>query len=477
MKVDLISWPDQRKAGKRSKSEAKVLNGEVTPSVFLCDWAKNKRYCIKTYGCQANVRDSEVISAYLRKLNMEKTDDEARADIILFNTCAIREHAETRILGELGRLKPLAQQNPQLIIGLCGCVAHESEPLKKFVEVNKHLNLVFGTHNIHQIYDLLERCIKNHSRVYNVTSEVDTVIENYPEERFTQYKAFVNIMYGCDKFCTYCIVPYTRGQQRSRSVSSVVEEVKMLKDKGYKEVTLLGQNVNAYGLDFSSNNQDFAYLLEQVALTGIERIRFTSPHPADFKENVFAVMKKYKNIMPAIHLPVQSGSSKILKKMNRSYDRERYIDLVKMMREYIPNIRLTTDIICAFPGESEEDFKETVSLVHELHFASAYTFIYSPRTGTPAARMENPLTEEEKQKRFNELVKAVDEEATLDGKKYEGREVEVLFDSLDERIGYIKGYDEYNHLVHVKGTPDLLGNICKVKILESHTYSFIGELI
>lgn len=477
MKEKIINWPDLKQAGKRNKGEAKCLNGSTTPSSFLCDWAKNKKFIIKTYGCQANVRDSEILTAYFLKLNMEETKDESLADIIIFNTCAIREHAETRIRGELGRLKPLSRQNPDIIIGLCGCMAHESEPLKKLTQVNKHLNLVFGTHNLHEIYNLLEDCIKEKSRVFNVSSVVDTVVEDYPENRFDSYKAFVNIMYGCDKFCTYCIVPYTRGQQRSRRVEKVVEEVKSLKERGYKEVTLLGQNVNAYGLDFANPENDFAYLLEQVAKTGIERIRFTSPHPADFKENVFKVMAKYKNIMPALHLPLQSGATRILNKMNRRYTREDYINLVNTLRSYISDVRLTTDIIVAFPGETEEDFKDTLSLVKELHFASAYTFIYSPRVGTPAALMNSNLTDEEKQDRYNRLVEVVDQEATADGKNAVGKVVEVLFDSLDDVIGLIKGYDQYNRLVHVKGDYSLIGQIKKVKIIESHTYSFIGELI
>ncbi len=477
MKEKVISWPDQKKAGMRKKGEAIRLSGNIVPSSFLCDWAKGKKYFIKTYGCQANVRDSEILTAYFNLLNMELADNEASADIIIFNTCAIREHAETRIRGELGRLKPLSRQNPDLIIGLCGCMAHESEPLKDLVATNKHLNLVFGTHNIHEIYSLIENCVKEKARVFNVTSTVDTVVEEYPEARFDTYKAFVNIMYGCDKFCTYCIVPYTRGQQRSRKVECVVEEVKRLKEKGFMEVTLLGQNVNAYGLDFDNQEYDFAYLLEQVALTGIPRIRFTSPHPADFKENVFKVMAKYKNIMPALHLPMQSGSTNVLNKMNRRYSREEYINLVKMLRSYVSDVRLTTDIIVAFPTETEEDFLETLSIVKELHFASAYTFIYSPRVGTPASRMVDNLTPEIKQDRFNRLAKVVDEEATIDGKKCVNSIVEVLFDSIDDVIGFIKGYDEYNRLVHVKADPSLIGKIKKVKIIESHTYSYIGELI
>lgn len=477
MKDRSLSWPSLKAAGVRTKNKAQEISGLAKPSAFLLSWAAGRYFQVRTYGCQANVRDSEVITAYLQNLGMKPTTDPVQADIIIFNTCAIREHAETRIFGELGHLAPLAKQNHDLIIGLCGCMAHEEVTLEKLRKNVKHLNLVFGTGNIHQLYSLIEEQVKSKDRIFCVSSDNLPVVEEYPEARFERYKAFVNIMYGCDKFCTYCIVPYTRGQQRSRNVEDIVLEVKHLVEKGYKEVTLLGQNVNAFGLDFEDKTKDFAYLLEQIAKTGIARIRFTSPHPADFKEKVFKVMSEYKNIMPALHLPMQSGSSRVLKKMNRSYDRQRYLDLVKMLRSYIPDVRLTTDIICCFPGETEEDFEDTLSIIKEANFAGAYTFIYSPRNGTPAARWDNPLTPEEKQARFNRLASAIDEQATIAGNEAVGQEVEVLFDSLDDKIGLIKGYDQYNRLVHVEAPSTLIGQIKKVKILESHTYSFIGELL
>lgn len=474
-KVRLLNWPDLKVAGQRNRQTVEKISGALKPTDFLLSWARGRRYMVKTYGCQANVRDSEIITAYLEKLGMSAASDPADADLVLLNTCAIREHAETRIHGELGHLAPLARRRPDLIVGLCGCMAQEEATLTSLRERCPQLNLVFGTHNIHCLYDLLEECVRSKTRLFSVPSTAGNIVEDYPEHRFDPYKAFVNIMYGCDKFCTYCIVPYTRGAQRSRAIADVVGEVESLVARGYKEVTLLGQNVNAYGCDQPRLGR-FSDLLAAVAETGIERIRFMSPHPADFEEEVFRVMARYPNIMPSLHLPLQSGSSSVLRKMNRRYDRERYLELVAMLRRYLPQVRLTTDIICCFPTEEESDLTETISLVREVGFDSAYNFIYSPRAGTPAARWDNPLTAEQKQDRFQRLQRAIDEVATARALKAVGLEVAVLVDGIDEVPGRVRGYDEGNRLVHFAGSPELLGRIVKVRITESHTYSFIGEL-
>lgn len=476
MKTQLRNWPNLKEAGKRTKTVLERVSGDIIPSDFLLSWGQGKKFLIKTYGCQANVRDSEVLFAYLSRMGMTPTEDPSEASIILINTCAIREHAESRIRGELGHLKPLFLANNDLIIGLCGCISQEEESLGKLKESYPFLNLAFGTANIYKLYELLEIRIKNKVRVFDVPSSLNKMIESYPEHRFDKVKAFVNIMYGCDKFCTYCIVPFTRGRQRSRDLNNIVEEVRELISRGYKEVTLLGQNVNAYGKDLESE-VDFAKLLEEVAKTGIDRIRFMSSHPADFEDNVFEVMGKYKNIMPSLHLPLQSGSTSVLKKMNRSYDRAGYLELVASLREHVPDIRLTTDIIVCFPTETEEDLLETVSIIKEVHFAAAYNFIYSRREGTPAAKLENPFTPLETKRRFALVQKTIDDEATQIAKREVGTIVKVLFDDFDETNQKLRGYDQYGKLIHVEGPSVLVGTISDVKLIESHTYSFIGELV
>ena len=323
----------------------------------------------------------------------------------------------------------------------------------------------------------MNEIIERKNRVISVKSIEGDVIEDMPSKRFEKYKAFVNIMYGCDKFCTYCIVPYTRGKQRSRKVEDIVKEVEGLKAKGYKEVTLLGQNVNAYGKDFESPIT-FDVLLEKVAQTGIDRVRFMTSHPFDFQERVFEVMGNYSNIMPALHLPLQSGSSEMLKKMNRRYDRNIYLDLVQKLRKHVPDVNLTTDIIVGFPNETEEQFEETLSLVREVVYDSAFTFIFSPRPGTPAARMKDETPAEVKKARFLRLKELIDEQATYTASKFVGQIVEVLFDTVSKKDKTkISGYERHGRLVHVDGDESLIGQIKKVKITSSRTYSLMGEII
>lgn len=353
MKTDAKSLPNLKEAANRTKSPIQITSAKSKPSDALKSWAKGRKYCIYTYGCQANVRDSEYLRGYFENIGLTETEEGTEADITIFNTCAIRENAETKIYGELGRMKQPSQNNPDMIVGICGCMMQEEKPLNFIREHFPYVNLIFGTHNIDDIYPLMNEIIERKNRVISVKSIEGDVIEDMPSKRFEKYKAFVNIMYGCDKFCTYCIVPYTRGKQRSRKVEDIVKEVEELKAKGYKEVTLLGQNVNAYGKDFESPIT-FDVLLEKVAQTGIDRVRFMTSHPFDFQERVFEVMGNYSNIMPALHLPLQSGSSEMLKKMNRRYDRNIYLDLVQKLRKHVPDVNLTTDIIVGFPNETEE---------------------------------------------------------------------------------------------------------------------------
>lgn len=475
----IISLPDLKIAGRRNPHEPiKTRKADLTPSDNLLNWAKGKTFCLMTSGCQANVRDSEVLAGYLKNLHMtELNDDPFKADLVIYNTCAIRENAETKIYGELGQLKASAEANPDKIVGLCGCMVQEEKPLKYIKDHFSFVNLVFGTHNIDAIYSLLDSCISTDERIFDVKSSLGDVAEGLPSWRLDQNKAFVNIMYGCDNFCTYCIVPFTRGRQRSRDERDILNEVEGLIKEGYKEVTLLGQNVNAYGFDANGKGVSFAKLLQDVALTGIPRVRFMTSHPAYFTEEVFKVMAEYPNIMPALHLPVQSGSDQMLKRMNRHYDSAKYLQLVSLFRSYLPDAVLTTDIIVGFPGETEEDFNDTLSLCEKVKYDNAFTFIYSARDGTPAASFPNQIPPEVNSIRFNKLKALIDQSATESGLKQVGKTVKVLFDTVSKRdSSMISGYSEHNRLVHVKGDASLIGQIRSVIIKESHTYSFIGEL-
>lgn len=479
LKKEIISEPSLKKARFRTREKLEFVSASNVISSRLKEWGVSKKYLIKTFGCQGNVRDTEYMKGYLDNLQMIETEKCDEADLIIFNTCAVRENAENKLYSELGSLKKYYEKNKDLVICLAGCVMQEEDPYTYIKEHFPYVRLVFGTFNIHNIYSLLDRAIFEKLKIVEVFSKPGEIVENMPTTRTDKYKAFVNIMYGCDKFCTYCIVPYTRGQQRSRKCEDIIDEVNELIKQGYKEITLVGQNVNSYGLDLSEGEKTtFADLLLKVAQTGIKRLKFTTSHPFDFNEKVFDVMKENKNLIPWIHLPVQSGSNRVLKTMNRIYTRERYIELVKLLKSKIPNVSITTDIIVGFPSETEEDFKETLTLVEEVQFDSAYTFIFSPRSGTLAAKMENVAKPEVISQRFQLLKKTVDLITEQKGKEYVGSIVEVLFDTISKKnSSMISGYDNHNKLVHVPYQDDLIGTIRKVKIIESHTFSFIGEIV
>ena len=404
MKTKIINYPDLNKAllrnsGKTNFEEAKK---EFTDELFKI--YNGKKYHLHTYGCQANVRDEETLRGLLESIGMVSTDEPSQASIIIINTCAVRENAEDKVYGEIGNIKKYRKQNKDLILAICGCMVEQPEILGVLREKFQEINLFFGTHEIHNLLEYIYTVHKENIRLISIESKQGEVIEGLPTKRNNEYKAFVNVMYGCDKFCTYCIVPYTRGKQRSRKFIDVLSEVKELKDKGYQEVTLLGQNVNAYGKDLSEGH-DFADLLEEVAKIGIPRVRFTTSHPWDFSSRMIDVIAKYDNIMKCIHLPVQSGSSEVLRKMGRRYTREQYLSLVDEMRNKIPGLSLSTDIIVGFPNETDEQFLETLSLVDIVKYESAYTFIYSPRIGTPASKMKDEISPSTKSMRFVELVK------------------------------------------------------------------------
>lgn len=333
-----------------------------------------------------NEHDTEVMAGILSEMGYESTNVTEEADIILLNTCAIRENAENKVFGEIGHLKPLKLENPDLIIGVCGCMSQEESVVNRILEKHQHIDLIFGTHNIHRLPHLVKEALFGKEMIVEVWSKEGDIIENLPKARKGKIKAWVNIMYGCDKFCTYCIVPMTRGKERSRRPQDIIQEVRHLVAQGYKEVTLLGQNVNAYGKDFEDIEYGLGDLMDDIHKIDIPRVRFTTSHPRDFDDRLIEVLAQGGNLLDHIHLPVQSGSSEILKKMNRKYTREDYLELVRKIREAMPHATLTTDIIVGFPNETEEQFEETMTLVEEVGFEAAYTFIYSPREGTPAAR-------------------------------------------------------------------------------------------
>ncbi len=437
-----------------------------------------KKYLLKTYGCQGNLADSEKIAGMLEMMGFEETNNELEATLVLFNTCAIRENAEERVFGELGRLQKYKKQNPDMLIGICGCMPQEEKIITALKEKFPQVDIVFGTHNISSLPEYLyDRMIDSKKSIEVLSIEGD-IYEDLPVKRDHPKKAWVNIMYGCDEFCTYCIVPYTRGKERSRRPEAIIEEVKQLAKDGYIEVTLLGQNVNAYGKDFKDLNYTFANLLEDLHKTDIKRIRYTTSHPRDLDDATIDAMALGGNIMPHLHLPVQSGSDTVLKKMNRKYTKEEYMDKINKLKSKIPNISLTTDIIVAFPGETEEDFQKTIELVKEVGYAGAYTFIYSPREGTPASKYPNSLTEEEKHQRLETLNEVVNEYALKAHKEYENKVVEVLVEGPSKNNDKIlTGYTPQNMLVNFEGTNIKVGDIVKVKINKAYSWHLFGELL
>ncbi len=476
MKTKIINEPDLRKASNRSQKETVFYHAEVDASSNVISLLKNKKYFIKTYGCQANVRDEETMRGLLESAGMIRSEQVDDSDVIIINTCAVRENAEDKVYGEIGNLKHLVRKGDK-VLAICGCMVEQPEILKRILDTYKEVNLFFGTHEIYQLLNLIYEVLTTKQRIVSIESKAGEVVENLPSCRNNKFKAFVNIMYGCDKFCTYCIVPYTRGKERSRKFNDVMNEVNELKTLGYQEVTFLGQNVNAYGKDLNEG-YDFADLLEAAAKTGIPRIRFTTSHPWDFSVKMIDVIAKYPNIMKFIHLPVQSGNSEILKLMGRRYSREDYLALVKQMKERIPGLGLSTDIIVGFPNETEDQFNDTLSLVDEVKYDSAFTFIYSPRRGTPAARMKDDATYEIKSRHFKELVKHLEVSISASSLAMVGKTYKILVDGpskTDEQM--YSGYTESNKLVHFKGNETLVGKIIDVKITDSHTYSLIGEIV
>lgn len=475
-KCEFLSLPEQDLERRRNMSFSFNYEGVEIPSVVKT-FAKGKKYFIHTYGCQANYRDEEVMAGILENAGFTKADCEENANIIILNTCAVRENAEDKVYGAIGNLKAIKANRRDVIIAICGCMVQQRHIIEKILDTYKHVDLIFGTHNITDLGKLLGEVISKRVRLIDVKSLPGDIQENLPSTRLSSFKAFVNISYGCDKFCTYCIVPYTRGKERSRKMEDILKECQELKDAGYKEVTLLGQNVNAYGKDLKDGSS-FAKLLDEVAKIGIPRVRFLTSHPWDFKEEMIDVIAKHDNIMKYIHLPVQSGSDEILKLMGRRYTAEEYKKLVNLIREKIPGVAISTDIIVGFPNESYEQFLETVEMVKYVKYDSAFTFIYSPRNGTPAAKIKDNVPAKEKSKRFMELVKELEKVIAISSDEMVGKTYAVLVEGVSEKNPeMLSGYTEKNKLVHFKGDVSLVGQIVNVKINESHLYSVLGELV
>lgn len=471
---DTMIVPEKEKARVRTKSKVLTKNYKIDKS--LKELGKDKTYYIKTYGCQMNVHDSENIKAILEDMNFKEADTMEKADLILLNTCAIRENAHNKVFGMIGRIKHLKEERPNIIAGICGCMAQEEGVVDEILQKYKWLDIVFGTHNIDELPKILNDTLKSHKLEVRVYSCEGDIVEDIPVKRDSKYKAFVNIMYGCDKFCTYCIVPYTRGKQRSRNPKDIIREVERLYKDGYKEVTLLGQNVNAYGKDLNID-YDMSNLLEDVSKTKIDRVRFVTSHPWDFTDEIIDTIAKYDNIMPYIHLPLQSGSDRILKLMGRRYTKESYLNLFHKIKEKVKNASITTDIIVGFPGETREDFEETLDAVKKCQFDSAFTFIFSKREGTPASKMKDNISKEEKEDRLHELNELINKYSRKANEKYLGKTVKVLIETESTKEGKLMGYTETMKLVNVKSNKKNLGKIVPVKITNIQTFSLDGEIL
>ena len=433
-------------------------------------------YFVKTFGCQMNARDSEKLVGILEQIGYVEGTDE-HSDFIVYNTCTVRENANNKVYGRLGYLQNYKKKNPLMKIALCGCMMQEPEVVENIKKHYKFVDIVFGTHNIFKFAEILCNNIESGSQVIDIWKDTNQIVEDLPVKRKFSFKSGVNIMFGCNNFCSYCIVPYVRGRERSRDPKDIIREIERDVADGVKEVMLLGQNVNSYGKNLE-NPISFAKLLQEIEkIEGLERIRFMTSHPKDLSDELIAVMGQSKKICRHLHLPLQSGSSRILKLMNRKYTKESYLDLVDRIRKGCPDISLTTDIIVGFPGETEEDFLETMDVVEKVGFDSAFTFIYSKRTGTPAASMENQVPEDVVKDRFDRLLKLVQQKASEASARFTGSVQKVLVEDVNEHDEtMVTGRMSNNLLVHFKGTPDLIGQIVDVYLEECKGFYYIGNL-
>ena len=432
---------------------------------------------VSTFGCQMNARDSEKLLGILKDIGYQESDDEENADFVIYNTCTVRENANLRVYGRLGQLKKVKRANGEMIIAMCGCMMQEPEVVEKIKTSYKFVDIVFGTFNIFKLAELMYMCFTGDEQVIDIWDSTKEVVEELPTSRKYPFKSGVNIMFGCNNFCTYCIVPYVRGREKSREPKEIIREIERLVSDGVKEVMLLGQNVNSYGKTLD-DNVTFAELLREIAkIDGLERIRFMTPHPKDLSDELIDVMAHSKKICKHLHLPVQSGSSRILQKMNRHYTKEHYLEVVRKIREAVPDISLTTDIIVGFPGETEEDFQDTLDIVRQVRYDSAFTFIYSKRTGTPAAAMEDQVPDDVVKDRFDRLLKEVQQISAEVCSVHQGTTQDVLVESVnDHDPSLVTGRMSNNLLVHFPGDESMIGKIVTVYLKEAKGFYYMGEL-
>lgn len=436
-----------------------------------------EKYHIVTYGCQMNVHESEKIAGILCSMGYVSTDKVEDADIIVFNTCCIRENAENHAFGNIGALKKLKKQKPNLIIAVGGCMTQEAGKIEILKKKFPFIDIMFGALNFDELASLIERKKAQKKKVIEIRAEAGEIVESTVPYRTSYPNAWVNITYGCDNFCSYCIVPYVRGRERSRKSENIISEVKNLIAEGYKEITLLGQNVNSYGKNGTAD-KTFAQLLDAIAsIDGKFRVRFMTSHPKDFSEDVVEVMAKHKNICRLVHLPVQSGSNRILRDMNRRYTRERYLEEIRMLKARIPEAEITTDIIVGFPGETEEDYLETESLVKEVGFASAFTFVYSPRTGTKASVMENQVPEHVQKERIMRLIEVVNAQTRKKSETYVGKTVEILCEDYDAKKGLYLGRDEFGRMAYFAYPENVIGKFVQFRVTKANGISLFGEAV
>ena len=451
------------KAKQYVEEEAKNLGRSLT-------------FCVTTFGCQMNARDSEKLRGILNQIGYEEAEED-EADFVIYNTCTVRENANTRVYGRLGQLKPRKKQQPHMMIGLCGCMMQEPEVIAKLKKSYSFVDIIFGTHNIYKFAELICERYKAGKMVVDIWEDTDKIVEDLPNERKYAFKSGINIMFGCNNFCSYCIVPYVRGRERSRKPEAIIREIERLVKDGVSEVMLLGQNVNSYGKTLDEPIT-FAELLRRIEkIEGLKRIRFMTSHPKDLSDELIEVMASSEKICKHLHLPVQSGSTRILKKMNRRYTKESYLELTEKIKKAVPDISLTTDIIVGFPGETEEDFQETLDVVRKVRYDSAFTFIYSKRTGTPAAAMEDQIPADVVKDRFDRLLSEVQSIASEVCAVHEGKDTEVLVESVsDHDTSMVTGRMSNNLLVHFKGTKEMIGTYVTVHLTECKGFYYLGEL-
>lgn len=433
---------------------------------------------ITTWGCQMNEHDSENLFGMLEKMGYGVTEEQSEADLIIYNTCAVRENAELKVYGNLHALKKYKEKNPDLVISVCGCMMQQPHVVEEIKSKYPHVNLVFGTHNIYKFPELLNTVMESDEAMYDIWDIDGRIVEGLPTQRKHEIKAFVNIMYGCNNFCTYCIVPYTRGRERSRNPEDIIAEAKKLVEGGVKEITLLGQNVNSYGKTFEPQYPFHRLLEDMNNIEGLERIRFMTSHPKDISDELIDAISNLEKVCESLHLPVQSGSSRVLKEMRRHYTKEDYLAIIDKVKEKVDGIGLTTDIMVGFPGETEEDFAHTLDVVRKAQYDLAFTFLYSVRRGTVAENMDNHIDEDVKKDRFDRLLAVVNEAATKTAQAYQDKVVEVLVEGVSKKNPeYMMGRNRQNKLVNFKGEEDLIGKLVNVKITEPKSFSLNGEMI